>query len=60
MTEINIIVNGDAERKYEFQTLEEEDAEHIAELIINQTDKIIATLDAINSISAEDPPSLDD
>lgn len=50
MTDINIIVDGEPAREYEFDTLEDEHAEQAIELILNHTDDIISTLDDLNAI----------
>lgn len=60
MTEITITVDGEAKREYSFKTLEEEDADRIVTFLLMETDGIIATLDSIGSISATDPPELDE
>lgn len=60
MTEINIIKNGDNVREYNFQALEEEDEEEVAELLIKQMDRTILALHNIGAIKAENPPSMEE
>lgn len=60
MTKITIVIGGEQKREYDFQTLNDEEAEMVTELLIRNADNTIAILDAIGAINAEDPPELEE
>lgn len=60
MTKITIVIGGEQKREYDFQTLNDEEAEMVTELLIRNADNTIAILDGIGAINAEDPPELEE
>lgn len=57
--EISIIIDGEQRREIDFQTLDDETAEIVNELLLMQVDNTLAVLNQIGNINIDEPPEVE-